>query len=149
MPYWVYVGPSLRQYVCPFLDAFYCNNKKSFTAAARSICISTTNPGTQLSHSCTACSYSRDQERRSGCPQSLSEWAATIFRGRYQAMLPPENVSNMPSPAQAIVRASRFKFLQADLSSSKPIASLTTSLLRHEVTFLPDGSNLTAIRRSL
>jgi hypothetical protein len=29
-------------------------------------------------------------------------------------MLPPENVSNMPSPAQAIIRASRLKFLQAD-----------------------------------
>jgi hypothetical protein len=41
----------------------------------------------------------------------------------------------------------------ADLSSSKPIegtyASLTTSLLTQEVSFLPDGSNLMAIRSSL
>jgi hypothetical protein len=47
----------------------------------------------------------------------------------------------------------RLLSVLADLSSSKPIAgtyaSLTTSLLTPEVSFLPDGSNLTAIRSSL
>ena len=47
----------------------------------------------------------------------------------------------------------RLLSVLADLSSSRPIvgtyASQTTSLLMHEVSFLPDGSNLRDIRSSL
>ena len=114
MPHRVHPRLIIGQYFCPILDALYGDDKKPSATTTGAFRIGLTDPGPQSSHTCSALPHSRCDKRRGGCTKPLSEWAATIVRGRYHAMLPPEDVSHMPTAAKATIRASRLKFVTAD-----------------------------------
>jgi hypothetical protein len=58
--------------------------------------------------------HSRKGEQRSGLPESLTERISALVGLRYHAMLPPANMSNLPSPARALIRDSRNSFVSLD-----------------------------------
>jgi hypothetical protein len=133
MPNWLCPRFIVGQHVGSLLYALHGHNTEPNAATPSAFCLCLIDSGTQLSNECSVLSHSRCRQRRGQCPQSLSEWAVNIFRGRYEAMLPPADLSNLSSAAKATISASRLKFVTA---------GLTTNLLMHEVSFLPAGSNL-------
>ena len=58
--------------------------------------------------------HSRDRKRRSGLSQSISERISALVGLRYHAMLPSGDLSNLPSPARALIGDSRDLFVSVD-----------------------------------
>jgi hypothetical protein len=99
------------------------------------------------SHIHSATTNSRPRKHQGRCCELLSEWTTQIMGRRYKAMLHCLvncRICLLPHILLSII---------ANLCSSRPIKGtleiITTSLLTHELDFLPSGSNLSAIRSSL
>jgi hypothetical protein len=90
------------------------DDKRSNASTVSKICIVFINSCETEPHTCPASSHSRCGKYRGGCVESLSKWVLTIVGGRYQAMLPTSDLSNLPAPAQAVIGSSRSQFLEAD-----------------------------------
>ena len=114
MPHWICVGFTIGQYVRAVMNALYCNYSGPAPATTGTFCIGLIGTSSKLSHPCSAPSHCRSNQHRSRRPESLSKWASQIVGGRYSAMLPPPNMSNLPPAAQAAINACRTQFLSTD-----------------------------------
>ena len=104
----------VRQYVCFVVDALHGNYAGSPPTTVGALCIGSTYTSPQLSHPRSAHTHCRQDKHRGRRPESLSGWASKIVGGRYRAMLPPQNMSNLPPAAQAAIDACRAKFISTD-----------------------------------
>jgi hypothetical protein len=96
------------------VDAFYCNDPRPYATTTSTFCLGTTRPSTKPTNPRSAKTHCRKIQHRGRRPESLSEWESQIVGGRYSAMLPPQDLSNLPPAAKAAISACRAKFVTTD-----------------------------------
>jgi hypothetical protein len=114
VPHWLHRRPAVGQHLCALVDEIDSHYSGSSSSTSCSSCLNVIGHSEPTSNPCSASSYPRKGQQRSGLPESLREWANTYVGLRYSAMLPTGDVSDMPTPAHTAVLDGRAHFLRID-----------------------------------